>query len=77
MRDRARPRRGGHGGYAALLATNVVLGYLATAVLDERHDFELGCGLFFAFLIATIIWLYGAFRPVYCDRLESAPSVRR
>jgi hypothetical protein len=59
-------------GYAALLATNVVLVYLANAVLGERRDFELGYGLFFAFLIATIIWLYEAFRPVYCDRLQEA-----
>jgi hypothetical protein len=52
-------------GYAALLATNVVLVHLANAVLGERHDFELRYGLFLAFLIATIIWLYEAFRPVY------------
>ena len=67
----AAARRGGFGlrsaaaRYGALLATNVVLIYLANALLGERRDFELGYGLFFAFLITTIIWLYDAFRPVY------------
>jgi hypothetical protein len=58
-------RRFGLAGYAALLATNVVLVYLANAALGERRDFDIDYGLFFAFLIATIIWLYEAFRPVY------------
>ena len=44
--------------YAALLATNLALVYLANALLGERRDFELDIGLFFAFLITTIIWLY-------------------
>ena len=67
----AAARRGGFGlesaaaRYAALLATNLVLVYLANALLGERRDFELGHGLFFAFLIATVIWLYDAFKPVY------------
>ena len=54
--------------YAALLPTNLVLVYLANALLAERREFDLGYGLFFAFLIATIIWLYDAFRPVYDRR---------
>jgi hypothetical protein len=54
--------------YAALLPTNLVLVYLANALLGERREFDLGYGLFFAFLIATIIWLYDAFRPVYDRR---------
>ena len=67
----AAARRGGFGlesaaaRYAALLATNLGLVYLANALLSERRDFDLGYGLFFAFLITTIIWLYDAFRPVY------------
>ena len=60
--------------YPALLATNLALVYLANALLGERRDFDLGIGLFFAFLITTIIWLYDAFRPVYEQRFE---TVRR
>jgi hypothetical protein len=72
----AAARRGGFGlesataRYAALLATNLVLVYLANALLGER-DFVLGYGIFFAFLIATIIWLYDAFRPVYDRRFRA------
>ena len=58
--------------YAALLATNLVLVYLANALLGERRDFVLGYGIFFAFLFATIIWLYDAFRPVYDRRFRTA-----
>jgi len=67
----AAARRGGFGPesaagrYAALLATNFVLVYLANALLADRRTFELEHGLFFAFLITTLIWLYDAFRPVY------------
>jgi hypothetical protein len=61
-------RRGSALEYPALLATNLTLVYIANAMLGERRDFELGIGLFFAFLIATIIWLYDAFRPVYVLR---------
>jgi hypothetical protein len=79
----AAARRGGFGlesaaaRYAALLTANLVLVYLANALLGERRDFELGHGLFFASLIATIIWLYDAFRPVYDLRFtDSALHVR-
>jgi hypothetical protein len=58
-------------GYAALLAVNFVLVYLANALLGERRDFELGHGLFFAFLITTIISLYDAYRPVHDLRPRS------
>jgi hypothetical protein len=61
-------RRGSGLEYPALLATNLALVYLANALLGDRRDFDLGIGLFFAFLIATIIWLYDAFRPVYVVR---------
>jgi hypothetical protein len=54
----------------ALLVTNLGLIYLANAVLGERRDFELAIGLFFAFLITTIIWLYDAYRPVYDQRFR-------
>ena len=69
----ATARRGGLE-YAALLPTNLVLVYLANALLSERRDFDLSTGLFFGFLIATIIWLYDAFRPVYEQRFARAPS---
>jgi hypothetical protein len=71
----AAARRGGFGlesataRYTALLVTNLVLVYLGNALLGERRDFQLRYGIFFAFLIATIIWLYDAFRPVYDRRL--------
>jgi hypothetical protein len=65
-------RRGSALEYPALLATNLALVYLANALLGDRRDFELGLGLFFAFLIATIIWLYDAFRPVYVLRHRSS-----
>jgi hypothetical protein len=64
-------RRGSPLEYAPLLVTNLALFYAANALLGERRDFELGIGLFFAFLIATIIWLYDAFRPVYVLRHRS------
>ena len=70
-------RRGGFGlesaaaRYAALLTANLALVYLANALLSERRDFDLEIGLFFAFLIATIIWLYDAFRPVYEQRFRA------
>ena len=59
--------------YAALLPTNLALVYVAIAVLGQRHDFELGAGLFFAFLFATIIWLFDAFRPVHDLRFAGSP----
>ncbi|HWM12685.1 MAG TPA: hypothetical protein VNO82_25215 [Solirubrobacteraceae bacterium] len=79
----AAARRGGFGlesaaaRYAALLATNLVLVFLANALLGERRDFELGYGLFFAFLITTIIWLYDAFKPVHDQRFGTARAPAR
>jgi hypothetical protein len=55
----------------------VVLVYLANVLLGERRDFEFRYGLFFAFLIATIIWMYEAYRPVYdlrCGRADGRPA---
>jgi hypothetical protein len=59
--------------YCVLLATNLVLVYAAHALLGDRRDFRLGYGLFFAFLITTILWLYDAFRPVYDERFADSP----
>jgi hypothetical protein len=58
--------------YFVLLATNLVLVYAAHALLGDRRDFRLGYGLFFAFLITTILWLYDAFRPVYDARFADS-----
>ena len=75
----AAARRGGFGlesavaRYGAFLVTNVVLLYLGHALLAERQEFDLGYGLFFAFLITTLIWLYDAFRPVYDVRFAGSP----
>jgi hypothetical protein len=75
----AAARRGGFGPssavgrYAALLATNLALVYVANALLGDRRDFELDHGLFFGFLITTLIWLYDAFRPVYDLRFAGSP----
>ena len=60
----------------ALLVTNLALVYLANAILGERRDFDLGIGLFFAFLITTIIWLYDAYRPVYDQRFRAGAALR-
>lgn len=75
----AAERRGGFGiasaaaRYAVFLVTNVALVAIAQALLADRRDFDLGYGVFFAFLITTIIWLYGAFRPVYDQRFANSP----
>jgi hypothetical protein len=72
-------RRGGFGlesaaaRYGALLAANLLLVYLANVLLGGRGSFELRYGLFFAFLIATVIWFYEAFRPVYDLRFDGSP----
>jgi hypothetical protein len=58
--------------YCGLLATNLILVYAAHALLGDRRDFRLGYGLFFAFLITTILWLYDAFRPVYDARFADS-----
>ena len=43
---------------AALLAANLVLIYIASLILTGAADFQLGAGLFFAFLLTLIIVLY-------------------
>jgi hypothetical protein len=63
--------------YAALLAANLVLVYIANALLGDRREFKLGIGLFFAFLITTIIWLYDAFRQVYHQRFPAGSTGTR
>ena len=58
--------------YGVLLATNLILVYAAHALLGDRRDFTLGYGLFFAFLITIILWLYDAYRPVYDARFADS-----
>jgi hypothetical protein len=53
-----------------LLATNVVLTYLANALLSDRREFDLGYGLFFGFLITTLMWLYDG----YSDKSPSTAA---
>ena len=50
--------------FATLLAANLALVYLASHLIGESEDFPLGEGLFFAFLVTLILWLYDAYRPV-------------
>jgi len=62
--------------FATLLAANLALMYLASHLAGDSKDFPLGEGLFFAFLVTLILWLYDAYRPVYEARHAppSAPS---
>ncbi|MFA9272377.1 MAG: hypothetical protein ACEQSX_16810 [Baekduiaceae bacterium] len=50
--------------FAALLAVNLLLVFAASAVLTGAADFQLGAGLFFAFLLSVIIGLYDVCKPV-------------
>lgn len=59
--------------FATLLAANVVLVYVASHLIEDSGDFPLGEGLFFAFLVTLILWLYDAYRPVYEGR-HASPS---
>jgi hypothetical protein len=53
------------------------LGFVFAAwfVLDRTADdeFPLGNGLFFAYLIAIVIWLYDRYKPVHDVRFEDSP----
>lgn len=50
--------------FAALLGVNLLLVFAASAVLTGAADFQLGGGLFFAFLLSVIIGLYDVCKPV-------------
>lgn len=52
------------GRFAALLAVNLLLVFAASALLTGPADFQLGGGLFFAFLLSVIIGLYDVCKPV-------------
>ena len=59
--------------FGALVGVNLVLVFVANLVLTDDDDFQLGSGLFFAFLITLIIWLYDVYKPTYDARFEGSP----
>ncbi len=59
--------------FASRLALNVVFVFLATVILRGDSSFHLGYGIFFAYLITLIIWLYDFYRPVYDVRFDGSP----
>jgi hypothetical protein len=56
--------------FAIRFALNVLFVYLATVLLRGDSTFHFWYGVFFAYLITLIIWLYDFFRPVYATRFE-------
>jgi hypothetical protein len=58
--------------YLARLLTNVVFLYAGNAMLGDRRDFAARYGIFFAFLITTMIWLHDAFYPVHQVRFTDS-----
>ncbi len=59
--------------FAALLAVNLLLVFAASAVLTGPADFQLGAGLFFAFLLSVIIGLYDVCKPARDARDAGGP----
>ena len=59
--------------FGALVGVNLVLVFVANLVLADDEDFQLGSGLFFAFLITLIIWLYDVYKPAYDARFDRSP----
>jgi hypothetical protein len=59
--------------FGALVGINLVLVFVANLVLADDDDFQFGSGLFFAFLITLIIWLYDVYKPAYDARFERSP----
>lgn len=49
--------------FAALLVVNLLLVFAASAALTGPADFQLGAGLFFAFLLSVVIGLYDVCKP--------------
>jgi hypothetical protein len=56
--------------FAALVACNLAIVVAADALLGDRAEFQLGAGCFFALLIALIIWLYSAYKPIHDLRFD-------
>ena len=59
--------------FASLLAVNLLLVFAASAVLTGPADFQLGAGLFFAFLLSVILGLYDVCKPVR-DARDAQPA---
>ncbi len=59
--------------FGALVVVNLALVFGANLVLTGDSDFQLGSGLFFAFLITLIIWLYDVYKPTYDARFDGSP----
>lgn len=62
--------------FAALLAVNFAFVFVVSVILADTDSFPVGHGLFFAYLITLIVWLYDSFRPVYDGRFELAARAR-
>ena len=59
--------------FVALVGVNLALVFVADRVLADDDSFQLGSGLFFAFLITLIIWLYDVYKPTYDARFDRSP----
>jgi hypothetical protein len=59
--------------FGALLVANLVLVWVASVVTTDSGDFPFVEGLFFAFLVTLMIWLYDVYRPVYDTRFDGSP----
>ena len=58
--------------FVALVAVNLALVFAAGALLSEGDDFQLGAGVFFAFLVTLIVWLFDAYKPLHDVRFHAA-----
>jgi hypothetical protein len=61
-------------GFPLFLALNVLLVLIAAAILSGgRGNLQIGHGVFFAYLISIVIWLYDRYKPVHDVRFEQSP----
>ena len=63
--------------FAALLAVNLGLVYLASRFIGEPDSFPLAEGLFLALLGTLILWLYDAYKPLADVRFAGSGRSRR
>ncbi len=59
--------------FGALLVANLLFVWIASLVVTDGGDFPFTEGLFFAFLVTLMIWLYDVFKPVYDTRFDGSP----
>ena len=71
----ARSRRVHNESFAGLLGFNLAAIYLLSTFFSPAENFPLGTGLFFAFLITLLLWLYDVYKPVYDVRFQAARSI--